>query len=162
MTAARAHGRRGTMVKAMVVTAALLIAGFVAYYVRKPASKDADKVQIVSTGTPTVISVRVEASPQPQLSGQIKADRTSFTQRFNLKPHYSRGQLDGYLLDPADPSVLRGSALQVGDVITIIDGMRLDEAKFARLDMDTKNLDDVFVAYERNGALFEDILSLRN
>ena len=161
MTAARAHGRRGTMVKAMVVTAALLIAGSVAYYVRKPASKDADKVQIVSTGTPTVISVRVEASPQPQLSGQIKADRTSFTQRFNLKPHYSRGQLDGYLLDPADPSVLRGSALQAGDVITIIDGTRLDEARFARLDINTKNLDDVFVAYERNGVLYEDILSLQ-
>lgn len=150
------------MVKAMVVTAALLIAGFVAYYVRKPASKDADKVQIVSTGAPTVILAQVEAPPQPQSSGEIKANRTPFTQRFNLKPHYSRGQLDGYLLDPADPSVLRGSALQVGDVITIIDGMRLDEAKFARLDMDTKSLDDVFVAYERNGALFEDILSLRN
>jgi hypothetical protein len=162
MTAARAHGRRGTMVKAMVITVALLIAGLVAYCVRKPASKDADKVQIVSTGAPTVTPVQVEASPQPQSSGEIKANRTPFTQRFNLKPHYSRGQLDGYLLDPADPSVLRGSALQVGDVITIIDGMRLDEAKFARLDMDTKNLDDVFVAYERNGALFEDILSLRN
>ncbi len=162
MTAARAHGRRGTMVKAMVITVALLIAGLVAYCVRKPASKDADKVQIVSTGAPTVILAQVEAPPQPQSSGEIKANRTPFTQRFNLKPHYSRGQLDGYLLDPADPSVLRGSALQVGDVITIIDGMRLDEAKFARLDMDTKSLDDVFVAYERNGALFEDILSLRN
>jgi type II secretory pathway component PulC len=162
MTAARAHGRRGTMVKAMVVTVALLIAGLVAYCVRKPASKDADKVRIVSTGMTMVTPVRVEASPQPESSGEIKADRTPFTQRFNLQPHYSRGQLDGYLLDPADPSVLEGSGLQAGDVITIIDGMKLDEAKFARLDMDTKSLDDVFVAYERNGALFEDILSLRN
>ncbi|VXD06360.1 hypothetical protein SPHINGOT1_660052 [Sphingomonas sp. T1] len=46
-------------------------------------------------------------------------------------------------------------------MITIIDGMRLDEAKFARLDMDTKNLDDVFVAYKRNGVLSNEILSLQ-
>lgn len=143
----------------MFVLAALVI-GLATYRMSGSSSGTAESVKVVEAGTvsvpPVQVSQQTAASPLPE----EKSASEPFTRRYNLRPHYTRGALDGYSVEPADPRILAGTPLRAGDVINVIDGIKLDEGKFRRLDDDMSGLVDVFVAYSRDGKVSEDVLPL--
>lgn len=145
------------------VAALLLVAlviGLATSRMSGSSSRTAESVKVVNAGTVSVPPVQVS---QRTADSPLREEETAsepFTRRYNLRPHYTRGTLDGYSVEPADPRILAGSPLRAGDVITVIDGIKLDESKFRRLDEDMSGLADVFVSYSRDGKVSEDVLPL--
>lgn len=68
--------------------------------------------------------------------------------------------MKGYVVRPNDPSVLKGTPLQPGDVLLEVDGLELDPARAAALAQNVGDYQDVFVRFERGNAAQEGILPL--
>lgn len=143
----------------MLLLAALVI-GLATYRMSGSSSGTTESVKVVGAGTASVPPVQVSQQAAAGPSSEQESASEPFTKRYNLRPHYTRGVLDGYSVEPTDPRILAGSPLRAGDVITVIDGIKLDETKFRRLDEDMSGLADVFVSYSRDGEVSEDVLPL--
>jgi hypothetical protein len=102
-----------------------------------------------------------EPRPDPlPTSTAAEAPGRTFIAQLNLQPRLVGGQIKGYVVRPDDPSVLKGTPLQPGDVLLEVDGLELDPARAAALAQNVGEYQDVFVRFERGNAAQEGILPL--
>lgn len=108
---------------------------------------------------------RPATTEAPVASGKPKyivpegeAPRRTFIAKLNLRPRLQNGRVDGYIVDPADPSIFEGTPLQASDVLLEMDGTRLDAARVAALGQNVGNYQDVFIRFGRDASEQEGML----
>ncbi len=155
---------RHPVVLAVLATLLLLILGWVVFsegskppdvpasLARSPAvNGDLQWPGLVGTaGTP------VQSQPTAEES---EAPGRTFIARLNLQPRMRNGRVNGYTVRPDDPSILKGTLLQSGDVLLEVDGLELDPARAALLAQSVGEYQDVFVRLERGNRQQEGVLS---
>ena len=97
---------------------------------------------------------------QQGTAAEVIAPGRTFIAKLNLRPRMRNARVTGYVVDPADPSILAGTPLKSGDVLLEMDGLMLDPARVAALAQNVGNYQDVFIRYERGSATREDMLPL--
>lgn len=103
--------------------------------------------------------IAAPAEPHP-LAAKVEPPGRTFIAKLNLQPRLLNGQVKGYVVRPDDPSILKGTPLQTGDVLLEVDGLKLDPARVAALAQKVGQYEDVFVRFERGNAEQEDMLPL--
>jgi type II secretory pathway component PulC len=66
----------------------------------------------------------------------------------------------GFVVRPDDPSMLKGTPLQSGDVLLEVDGLELDPKRAASLAQNVGDYQDVFIRFERGNVGQDGILPL--
>jgi hypothetical protein len=100
------------------------------------------------------------ASSNQSAATPVEAPGRTFIAKLNLQPRLVNGRLRGFVVQPEDSSILRGTPLRPGDVLLEVDGLVLDAARAAALANDVGDYQDVFIQYERGNVTREDILPL--
>lgn len=156
---------------AVLPTAALLLVASIAGALRW-ADREEPPVQAQSTQSPVKngadlqwpdLTETADAPAEQQGDeAQAVAPGRTFIGKLNLRPRLKNGRVAGYIVDPADSSILVGTPLQPGDVLLEMDGLKLDPARVAALAQNVGAYQDVFIRYERGSATREDLLPLGN
>jgi type II secretory pathway component PulC len=94
------------------------------------------------------------------LAAKIDPPGRTFIAKLNLQPRILNGAVKGYVVRPDDPTILKGTPLQTGDVLLEVDGLKLDPARVALLAKNVGQYEDVFVRFERGSTEQEDMLPL--
>ena len=112
-----------------------------------------------NAATNVAATVAAPVAPAPMVP-EVKAPGVAFIAKLNLKPRLRNGRVNGYVVRPDDPSILKGTPLQPGDVLLEVDGLKLDAARAALLAQNVGEYQDVFVRLERGDAELEGVLPL--
>ncbi len=119
-------------------------------------------VAVRSTQSPMATIAETKAEPVEPLpmAAEVEAPGHAFIAKLNLKPRLLNGRVKGYVVRPDDPSILKGTPLQPGDILLEVDGLELDAARAAFLAQNVGDYQDVFVRFERGNAEREGMLPL--
>lgn len=121
---------------------------------QSPAVDGADLQWPGLTGTVQAPVQSEETAPEVEAPGR------TFIAKLNLQPRLKNGRVNGYVVRPDDPAILKGTPLQAGDVLLEVDGLTLDPARAALLAQNVGDYQDVFVLFERGSRTQEGMLPL--
>lgn len=109
---------------------------------------------------PSSTEIPVTPAEPQSMAAEVEAPGRTFIAKLNLQPRLVNGQVKGFVVRPEDPSILKGTPLQSGDVLLEVDGLELDPARAALLAKSVGDYQDVFVRFERGNAEQEGMLPL--
>ena len=112
-----------------------------------------------TTATNVAQTTVVPVAPRPIIV-EVQPPGVTFIAKLNLKPRLLNGRVNGFVISPDDPLILKGTPLRPGDILLEVDGLKLDAARAALLAQDVGAYQDVFVRLKRGNAELEGVLPL--